>query len=102
MQIIADKTGYPPDMLALDLDLEADLGIDTVKQAEMFAAIRAAYDIPRDDDLKLRDLPDAGACNPVRLRPAAGPQGAGRRRPGAGRRATAGCRRARSGDSGRS
>ena len=27
-------------MLDLDLDLEADLGIDTVKQAEMFAAIR--------------------------------------------------------------
>ncbi len=57
MQIVADKTGYPQDMLALDLDLEADLGIDTVKQAEMFAAIRAAYDIPRDDQLKLRDFP---------------------------------------------
>ncbi len=57
MQIVAEKTGYPADMLALDLDLEADLGIDTVKQAEMFAAIRAAYDIPRDDALKLRDYP---------------------------------------------
>jgi acyl transferase domain-containing protein/acyl carrier protein/NAD(P)-dependent dehydrogenase (short-subunit alcohol dehydrogenase family) len=57
LQIIADKTGYPPDMLDLDLDLEADLGIDTVKQAEMFAAIRAAYDIPRDEALKLRDFP---------------------------------------------
>ena len=53
LQIVAEKTGYPPDMLDLDLDLEADLGIDTVKQAEMFAAIRAAYDIPRDDALKL-------------------------------------------------
>ena len=57
LEIIAEKTGYPPDMLDLDLDLEADLGIDTVKQAEMFAAIRAAYDIPRDDALKLRDFP---------------------------------------------
>jgi acyl transferase domain-containing protein/acyl carrier protein/NAD(P)-dependent dehydrogenase (short-subunit alcohol dehydrogenase family) len=57
MKIIAEKTGYPPDMLDLDLDLEADLGIDTVKQAEMFAAIRAAYDIPREDNLKLRDFP---------------------------------------------
>ncbi len=57
LEIIAQKTGYPPDMLDLDLDLEADLGIDTVKQAEMFAAIRAAYDIPRDDTLKLRDFP---------------------------------------------
>ncbi len=57
LRIIAEKTGYPPDMLDLDLDLEADLGIDTVKQAEMFAAIRAAYDIPREDNLKLRDFP---------------------------------------------
>ena len=57
LQIIAEKTGYPTDMLDLDLDLEADLGIDTVKQAEMFAAIREAYDIPRDDNLKLRDFP---------------------------------------------
>jgi acyl carrier protein/NAD(P)-dependent dehydrogenase (short-subunit alcohol dehydrogenase family) len=57
LQIVAEKTGYPPDMLDLDLDLEADLGIDTVKQAEMFATIRAAYDIPRDDNLQLRDYP---------------------------------------------
>jgi NAD(P)-dependent dehydrogenase (short-subunit alcohol dehydrogenase family) len=54
---VADKTGYPKDMLDLDLDLEADLGVDTVKQAEMFAAIRAAYNIPRDPNLKLRDFP---------------------------------------------
>ena len=38
--MVAEKTGYPKDMLDLDLDLEADLGVDTVKQAEMFAAIR--------------------------------------------------------------
>ncbi len=57
LQIVSEQTGYPPDMLALDLDLEADLGIDTVKQAEMFAAIRAAYDIERDEDLALRDYP---------------------------------------------
>ncbi len=42
LQIVAEKTGYPEDMLDLDLDLEADLGVDTVKQAEMFAAVRAA------------------------------------------------------------
>ncbi len=57
LDIVAEKTGYPKDMLDLDLDLEADLGIDTVKQAEMFAAIRAAYNIPRDENLKLRDFP---------------------------------------------
>lgn len=44
-------------MLDLELDLEADLGIDTVKQAEMFASLRAAFSIPRDENLKLRDFP---------------------------------------------
>src|SRR4051794_9285440 len=57
LAIVAEKTGYPPEMLDLDLDMEADLGVDTVKQAETFAAIRAAFDIPRQDDLKLRDYP---------------------------------------------
>jgi acyl transferase domain-containing protein/NAD(P)-dependent dehydrogenase (short-subunit alcohol dehydrogenase family)/acyl carrier protein len=57
LAIVADKTGYPPEMLDLDLDLEADLGVDTVKQAETFAAVREAFDIPRIEDLKLRDYP---------------------------------------------
>ena len=57
LEIVAEKSGYPRDMLDLDLDLEADLGIDTVKQAEMFAAVRAAYNIPRDENLKLREFP---------------------------------------------
>ncbi|MCP4426266.1 MAG: acyltransferase domain-containing protein, partial [Chloroflexi bacterium] len=48
--LVAAQTGYPEDMLELDLDLEADLGVDTVKQAETFAAIREAFDIPRRDD----------------------------------------------------
>ncbi|MCU0314945.1 MAG: beta-ketoacyl synthase, partial [Solirubrobacteraceae bacterium] len=33
MAIVAEQTGYPTDLLDPDLDLEADLGIDTVKQA---------------------------------------------------------------------
>jgi acyl transferase domain-containing protein len=54
LAIVAEQTGYPLDMLELDLDLEADLGVDTVKQAETFLAIRTAFDIPRRDDLSLR------------------------------------------------
>ena len=49
LAVVAAKTGYPADMLDLDLDLEADLGIDTVKQAEVFALIRERFDIERDD-----------------------------------------------------
>ncbi len=57
LEIVSAQTGYPPDMLDLDLDLEADLGVDTVKQAETFAAIREEYAIERDDNLALRDYP---------------------------------------------
>ncbi len=62
LAIVSEITGYPSDMLELDLDLEADLGIDTVKQAETFAAVRAAYDIPRDENLKLRDYPSIASA----------------------------------------
>jgi acyl transferase domain-containing protein/acyl carrier protein len=55
--LVAEQTGYPSDMLDLDLDLEADLGIDTVKQAELFVSVRETYDIERDDSLQLRDYP---------------------------------------------
>ncbi|MBL8931085.1 MAG: SDR family NAD(P)-dependent oxidoreductase, partial [Kineosporiaceae bacterium] len=39
------------------LDLEADLGVDTVKQAEVFAAVREHYAVERDPNLQLRDFP---------------------------------------------
>ena len=32
--VISEKTGYDLDDLEADMELEADLGIDTVKQAE--------------------------------------------------------------------
>ncbi len=57
VSIVAEMTGYPPDLLALDLDLEADLGVDTVKQAEVFAAVRERFGVERDETLSLRDFP---------------------------------------------
>ncbi|MFA5162350.1 MAG: SDR family NAD(P)-dependent oxidoreductase [Elusimicrobiales bacterium] len=62
IKLITDKTGYPQDMLELDLDMEADLGIDTVKQAELFAAIREHYSIPRKEGVKLKDYPTIRHC----------------------------------------
>ena len=55
--IVAEMTGYPAELLDLDLDLEADLGVDTVKQAEVFAAVRDKFDVERDENLQLRDFP---------------------------------------------
>ena len=38
--IVAERTGYPPEMLDLDADLEADLGIDSIKRVEIVGALR--------------------------------------------------------------
>jgi phosphopantetheine--protein transferase-like protein len=57
LQLLSDKTGYPPDMLDPDLDLEADLGIDTVKQAEFISEVRQRFGIPRIEGLKIADFP---------------------------------------------
>ena len=57
LELLSAKTGYPADMLDTDLDLEADLGIDTVKQAEFISEVREAFNIPRIDGLKIADFP---------------------------------------------
>ncbi len=57
LALLSDKTGYPADMLDTGLDLEADLGIDTVKQAEFISEVREAFDIPRIDGLKIAEFP---------------------------------------------
>lgn len=35
LEIISERTGYPVDMIEPDLDLEADLSIDSIKRAEI-------------------------------------------------------------------
>ncbi len=60
--MVAEKTGYPEDMLDLDLDMEADLGIDTVKQAELFAAMREHYGITSQEGIQLKDYPTIRHC----------------------------------------
>ncbi|HBL16543.1 MAG TPA: beta-ketoacyl synthase, partial [Elusimicrobia bacterium] len=55
--LVSEKTGYPADMLELDLDMEADLGIDTVKQAELIGLIRDKYGIAKTENLSLKDYP---------------------------------------------
>jgi NAD(P)-dependent dehydrogenase (short-subunit alcohol dehydrogenase family) len=37
--IVEEKTGYPRDMLGLDQNLEADLGIDSIKRVEVVGAL---------------------------------------------------------------
>jgi acyl transferase domain-containing protein/NAD(P)-dependent dehydrogenase (short-subunit alcohol dehydrogenase family) len=41
LRVVAERTGYPPAMLAPDLHLEADLGLDSIKRMEILAAVQA-------------------------------------------------------------
>ena len=52
---LVDKTGYPEEMLDPTLDLEADLGIDTVKQVAIMSETRAHFGLEVDPAFKLRD-----------------------------------------------
>ncbi|HVA24837.1 MAG TPA: beta-ketoacyl synthase N-terminal-like domain-containing protein, partial [Chloroflexota bacterium] len=40
LAVVSDKTGYPPNTLELDMDIEADLGIDSIKRVEILGAMR--------------------------------------------------------------
>ena len=40
LEVVADKTGYPIDMLELDMELEAGLGIDSIKRVEILSAFQ--------------------------------------------------------------
>src|SRR5262249_6899227 len=37
--LVSQRTGYPKDMLGLDVDLEADLGIDSIKRIEILSEV---------------------------------------------------------------
>lgn len=43
LQIVSDKTGYPVETLELDMDMEADLGIDSIKRVEILGAMQEEY-----------------------------------------------------------
>ncbi|NHJ48229.1 MAG: acyltransferase domain-containing protein, partial [Asgard group archaeon] len=55
IDLIVEKTGYPADMIEANMHLEEDLGIDTVKQAELFGQLRAKYELPREDGVRIQD-----------------------------------------------
>ncbi|MCK6508023.1 SDR family oxidoreductase, partial [Myxococcota bacterium] len=40
MAVVADKTGYPAEMLSLSMDMEGDLGIDSIKRVEILSAMK--------------------------------------------------------------
>ncbi len=58
LSVVAEKTGYPEEMLDLDLDLESGLGIDSIKRVEILSALQR--EIP---ELKQQDTAQLAAMN---------------------------------------
>ncbi|QLE59067.1 type I polyketide synthase [Nostoc sp. TCL26-01] len=61
LNITSDKTGYPVEMLELEMDMEADLGIDSIKRVEILGAMQEMYpDLPKPNIEELGDLRTIG------------------------------------------
>jgi len=57
---VIEQTGYPEDIVQMDADLEADLGIDSIKKAQLFGEVGARFQIAPRADLSLDDFPTLG------------------------------------------
>ncbi len=56
LEVVSEKTGYPPEMLELDMDMEADLGIDSIKRVEILGAMQARFpELPKADAAALSE-----------------------------------------------
>lgn len=61
LQIVSEKTGYPVETLELDMDMEADLGIDSIKRVEILGAVQTQFpNLPKLDPTQLTELHTLG------------------------------------------
>jgi acyl carrier protein len=54
LRLVSDRTGYPTEMLGLDQDLEAELGIDSIKRVEILGALQKSLPEPLAASVKER------------------------------------------------
>lgn len=83
--IVAEKTGYPPDLIDPAMDLEADLGVDSIKRVQVIGAVQEQFTgLPAVGPEQLSEMRtldhvvgymvgEAGDADPKALPPAAEP-----------------------------
>ncbi|MEW6297193.1 MAG: acyltransferase domain-containing protein, partial [Thermodesulfobacteriota bacterium] len=52
LALVSEKTGYPAEMLDLSLNMEADLGIDSIKRVEILGAFQQETGLVRPEDME--------------------------------------------------
>lgn len=59
--VVTKKTGYPGDVLKFDMNLESDLGIDSIKRVEILSAVTDQVpELPELDTARLAELQTLG------------------------------------------
>jgi malonyl CoA-acyl carrier protein transacylase/NAD(P)-dependent dehydrogenase (short-subunit alcohol dehydrogenase family)/predicted choloylglycine hydrolase len=58
VNFVCEQTGYPPELVTMDADLEADLGIDSIKKAQLLGELREQFVFQQaPGNLSLSDFP---------------------------------------------
>jgi polyketide-type polyunsaturated fatty acid synthase PfaA len=61
LTVVSEKTGYPVEMLELSMDMEADLGIDSIKRVEILGGLLELYpDLPKPNPEEIGELRTLG------------------------------------------
>lgn len=55
VDFVVEQTGYPADVIQFDWDLEADLGIDSIKRAQLFGELRELFHLETMEQVSLDD-----------------------------------------------
>ncbi|MFF2130122.1 SDR family NAD(P)-dependent oxidoreductase [Streptomyces olivochromogenes] len=59
LEVIGERTGYPVDMIEPDLDLEADLSVDSIKRAEIAGELATRLGLTTTGDTDVEELTKA-------------------------------------------
>ncbi len=62
INFVVEQTGYPEEMVEMDADLEGDLGIDSIKKAQLIGELNEQFHFvdvsaPTDENMSLDDFP---------------------------------------------
>ena len=49
LEVMSDKTGYEPDMIEPDFNLEEDLGVDSIKRVEILSEVQNRLGVEAQD-----------------------------------------------------
>ena len=61
LEVVSEKTGYPTDTLEMEMTLEADLGIDSIKRVEILSTMQErAPSLPEVDGSSMATLQTLG------------------------------------------